>query len=217
MKYKLDDLVRHSSDRSPFVVDGIRKNELEIRGDFSGGTHDIQQTSWVDIKSVMPYEMYRAVSGMSRKEEPHPEINGTIIISAFPGTGKTTYEGGDYHPANWSLDRDSSGFSRDNFPNNYMTDIISRLGYYRILFISSHKEVRSALNLLGIPFTLVYPDVSLKDEYITRYKTRGNKQQFIDLLNENWEAWINELQSQSGCKHVVLQSNQFIANIKGLR
>lgn len=35
-----------------FDVIGIREKEIEIGGDFSGGTHMVYQTSWVDINKV---------------------------------------------------------------------------------------------------------------------------------------------------------------------
>jgi len=31
-----------------FEVVGIRKDELELRGDWSGGTHGVDQTGWYD-------------------------------------------------------------------------------------------------------------------------------------------------------------------------
>jgi hypothetical protein len=33
-----------------FTVVGIRENELELRGDWSGGTHNVDQSSWYPIE-----------------------------------------------------------------------------------------------------------------------------------------------------------------------
>lgn len=139
--------------------------------------------------------------------------HGTTIISGFPGTGKTTYHNGDYQPEGWSFDSDSSQFDKRYFPNNYMKHIISKLGSAKYIFVSSHKEVRDALVENEIEFTLIYPNKNIKEEYISRYKKRGNNEGFVNLLKSNWDAWIKELEKQKGCKHIILQSNQFISNV----
>ena len=93
----------------------------------------------------------------------------TKVYSAFPGVGKTTY----FNNTNKNvLDSDSSKFDKSNFPSNYIQHIEKNIedpSVDRIL-VSSHKDVREALVERGIPFVLVYPDRSLKSEYIQRYK-----------------------------------------------
>ena len=153
----------------------------------------------------------------------------TKIISAFPGTGKTYYHKN--HP-DTTLDSDSSQFSwlydewgykllgldgkpmrNPQFPQNYIEHIKSNIGKYEYIFVSSHKEVREALVNSNLHFTLVYPEIGLKQEYIERYKQRGSSEKFIELLSNNWDLWIKELQNQKGCNHVVLKSGQFISNV----
>ena len=53
------------------------------------------------------------------------------------------------------------------------------------ILVSSHKDVRDALVKKGIPFVLVYPNKDIKDEYIQRYKDRGNNDAFVELLDKN--------------------------------
>src|SRR6186713_2236967 len=55
-QYKLGDLVMHSIDTAPFKVVGIREDEIEIEGDFSGGTHNVCQQDWVLLSEVTPYQ-----------------------------------------------------------------------------------------------------------------------------------------------------------------
>ena len=46
-----------------------------------------------------------------------------------------------------------------------------------------------------------------KDEYLRRYKERGNEQSFIDLIDSKWDEWLHELTfCNVGCKriHMVL-------------
>ncbi|KKK65553.1 hypothetical protein LCGC14_2972950, partial [marine sediment metagenome] len=95
----------------------------------------------------------------------------TIIISAFPATGKTHF----YRNTKLKvLDSDSSHFSwlpnkqrHPNFPENYIDHIKQNMGDVFIILISSHKVVRDALVKEGIKFTLIYPNRELKEEYLT--------------------------------------------------
>ena len=142
----------------------------------------------------------------------------TVLCAAFPGTGKSWYvdkgEGSGYMPQGFAIDSDSSKFYKSEFPQNYIKHIKEKIsqGYARI-FISSHKEVREALVAEGLEFTLVYPDISLKEEYLIRYKERGNSSLFIEMMEKNWEKFIEECQNQKGCKHIVLPSMIFISNV----
>jgi hypothetical protein len=36
----------------PFKVVGIRENQVELQGDFSGGTHNVSQRDWLDDDKV---------------------------------------------------------------------------------------------------------------------------------------------------------------------
>lgn len=135
----------------------------------------------------------------------------TRIISAFPGTGKSYYH--KLHP-DTTLDSDSSNYSwirkvgKDNirnpdFPNNYITHIKDNIGKYDFIFVSSHQEVRKALLDNCIFFYLIYPDRSRKEEFIGRYKKRGNNSCFVKLVSENWEEWIRNCEFEEfGCQRV---------------
>lgn len=125
----------------------------------------------------------------------------TKIISAFPGTGKSVYH---QKHKETTLDSDSSNFSwiinengdkvrNPKFPKNYIEYIKENIGRYEVIFISSHKEVRDALLNECIFFYLVYPDDSRKDEFIERYRNRGNDESFIKLVSGNWDNWMNEV------------------------
>lgn len=145
----------------------------------------------------------------------------TTVISGFPAVGKSHYcnYDADYHPQNWTSDSDSSKFSwlsegirNPDFPNNYIEHIKECIGKYAVVFVSSHKDVRDALVNNGIPFTLVYPKRELKAEYIQRYKDRGSEQSFVDLVESNWNNWIDELEAQTDCKKIILESGKYLSN-----
>jgi hypothetical protein len=133
----------------------------------------------------------------------------TLVISAFPGTGKSYCYTNEKHLFNGILDSDSSEFKwlKDNqgnktnqvnpeFPNNYIQHIKDNIGKVEIIFVSSHKEIREALKLAGIEYILVYPNTYQKKEYLKRYKERGSNKAFIDRVESNWEDWIDQCRSE---------------------
>jgi hypothetical protein len=133
--------------------------------------------------------------------------SSSLIISGFPGTGKSVLTNS--FPDKIS-DSDSSKFNKNDFPNNYIQHINDIKNKFEIIFVSSHDIVRDALVNNNIPFILVYPDKELKQEYIQRYIKRGNDERFINLVKDNWDSWIDGLDSQEGCYKIKLKSNEFI-------
>lgn len=137
--------------------------------------------------------------------------NKTLVISAFPGCGKSHFFRNNEDKE--VLDSDSSKFDKEHFPKNYIEHIKSNLGKVDIIMVSSHKEVRDALVENEIPFTLVYPSPDIKDEYIQRYIDRGNTGSFVELLYNNWELWLNELEEQVGCEKIKIGENQYLSDV----
>lgn len=136
-------------------------------------------------------------------------IKETMVIAAFPGTGKSFCVKNENDKFNGILDSDSSNFSwvkdsngnntterNPDFPNNYIKHIKENIGKVEVIFVSSHKEVREALEREGIEYILVYPNVFQKDDYIKRYKNRGSSDKFVRLLEANWDEWINECRTE---------------------
>lgn len=139
-------------------------------------------------------------------------MNKTKVYSAFPGCGKTTY----FNTTDKNvLDSDSSKFDKKLFPQNYIKHIETNVGNDSVdkILVSSHKDVRNGLTNRGIPYVLVYPERELKDEYIERYKQRGNNDSFIKLLDNNWDIWMDEMDSQIGCYKVRLGKGQFLTDV----
>lgn len=138
------------------------------------------------------------------------KIYNATIISAFPGTGKTHW----FHKMQDSdikvLDSDSSTFGKADFLSNYIRHIQDNMGKADVILVSSHKEVRDALNDAGIYYNLAYPDQSLKDEYIDRYVERGSPESFINLVDTNWDAWIEDIKGQPGCAHRILKAGEYL-------
>ena len=134
-------------------------------------------------------------------------INSQIVCSAFPGTGKShyCYYDADYIPAGFCCDSDSSKFDKSEFPQNYIEHINSNIGKYEYIFVSSHKEVRDSLLDNCIFFYLVFPSNKRKSEFIQRYRDRGNPESFIELIDTNWDNWINEMYwIEYGCEKITM-------------
>ena len=149
----------------------------------------------------------------------------TMIISAFPGTGKT-----EFFKKNKGrvLDSDSSEFSwiekdgekvrNPDFPINYLEHIVNNVGFYDYILVSSHKEVRDLLLNNCIFFHLIFPPASKKEEYIERYRQRGSSESFIELLSNNFEDWVNKCSHHSyGCNIVEMHNDYLEDEILLLR
>lgn len=132
------------------------------------------------------------------------------IIAGFPGVGKSYLF--DRAQRLRVLDSDSSKFSKDDFPHNYI-DHIKSVDGVDVLLISSHKAVRDALRAEQIRYTLVYPHKSLKNEYIERYRMRGSSEDFIKLIANNWDAWIDELEKEVWPDNVVLGKDEHLTDL----
>lgn len=131
------------------------------------------------------------------------------VVSGFPGIGKSAL----VRANGIFLDSDSSTFDKTQFPQNYITHIKGAIEDNKVIFASCHEPVRDALVAEGISFILVYPDISLKDEYIERYKQRGSPEAFITFISNNWENFINALDAQTGCAKVKLASGEYLSDI----
>lgn len=140
--------------------------------------------------------------------------NKTIIISAFPATGKTYF----YQTVNLKVsDSDSSQFSwlpnkqrNPKFPQNYIDHIKKLIGNVDIILVSSHKTVRDALVKEGLKFTLVYPDRKLRVQYLIRCAVRGSDEGFITMLDKMWDSFIDEMEAQEKCDHIVLKNGEYL-------
>lgn len=130
----------------------------------------------------------------------------TFVLSAFPACGKSycfnNLNGEDFK----ILDSDSSDFSwikdergqntterNPEFPNNYIRHIKENIGKADIIFVSSHEVVRDALLRNNISFTLIYPHKQCKEEWLERFKNRGNDEKFINFISSNWDKFIEDM------------------------
>ncbi|MBW2998391.1 ATP-binding protein [Candidatus Woesearchaeota archaeon] len=140
----------------------------------------------------------------------------TKIISAWPGTGKT-YLG--RNSDSTIIDFRSGLYSKDdekiinpNFPENYIGAMKKIIPNYEIILISCHSVVIDALEKEKISYTLIYPEIFLKEEYIKRYKNRANPEGWIQNVANNWEKWIKDFDKLK-CNKIKLQKGQYLSDI----
>jgi len=82
------------------------------------------------------------------------------------------------------------------FPQNYIEYIKNNIGKVDYIFVSTHKEIRDALDDAGIEYTLVFPKKDLKAEWVGRCFLRGSDIKFCDLIATNWDNWIYEMEEE---------------------
>lgn len=84
------------------------------------------------------------------------------------------------------------------FPANYIKHIKEQMksGKYDFIFVSSHQSVREALRNENIEYTIVCPNINMKEEWLGRcyFRKLEGKQLFpIQVLIDNWDTWIKQL------------------------
>ena len=134
----------------------------------------------------------------------------TVIVSGFPGIGKTHFFNS--HSDQLSiLDSDSSGYSKSpDFPNNYIKHIKDNMGKVDVILVSSHKEIRDAMDKAGVSYSLVIPDISLKSEYVKRYIERGSPEALVSLIDKNWDTWLSGLEVKN---LFILYKGQYLSDV----
>lgn len=129
--------------------------------------------------------------------------NETIIISAFPCTGKSSFTknnksdfikvlDSDSSEYSWMIDDDGNKVRNPEFPKNYIKHIKECMQEYNVIFVSSHDVVRKALRRHRIKYTLMYPDAKsdMFKEYVKRAIERGSSETFVYNLCKYWDEWI---------------------------
>lgn len=150
-----------------------------------------------------------------------------MIVSAFAGVGKTTLaqmykedvidlESGNYK---WiengnteSTKGDNTRIQNPRYPINYLEAIKKANSEYKVVLISQHEVIRKCLDAVKLDYLLVYPDISLKEEFIDRYKSRGNNNNFVNLITNNWNRWIVDLNQIQNHAKIVLKSGQYLSD-----
>lgn len=89
----------------------------------------------------------------------------------------------------------------------------------REIVIPTIGPILDFLDTDQIPYTVVYPDKCLKEEYIRCYKDRGNSESFRGIFIGQWDERLKSLEERknSFVKHIVLQKNQYLSDVIACR
>lgn len=113
----------------------------------------------------------------------------TAVICGFPGLGKSS-------TANeYIVDLDSADFMGPNRWEDYEEAIKEHIGRVDYILVSCHPETRAILKNLGIHYYIAYPSRELKEEYLERYRKRGDSPEFTNLLGNSFNYFINSIES----------------------
>lgn len=150
------------------------------------------------------------------------EIQRNVILAGFPGTGKSyagevlpdkclDCESSFWHwNTEWLCDKTQPKIVNKEWPVNYIDFIWQAATESRSKYIltSTHKEVLTAFKERGFIFYIVAP--LDKEESLERYRRRGSPQSFIDSLNENWDKYMEDLESYGV---PVIYTNSYISDL----
>lgn len=110
------------------------------------------------------------------------------IICGFAGIGKSTLA----RNCSGVVDLESTPFEKDWARYAMVARHMAENGY--TVLLSCHKEIREELYngyYLAIPRNLD------KADYIKRYRDRGNNEEFIKKIEENWDSYLERLPHES--------------------
>ncbi len=153
-----------------------------------------------------------------------------IIISGFPGIGKSTLVDNnktnntiydvDSSSFSWIIDKSGNKTRNPNFVVDYVKHIhrlyhsLSTNGYSNIILVSSHELIINALIYYILPFLLVYPNLDRKEEFLKIYEEREKQGHPLPLkvAQEQWDYWIKSCQ-QIECNKLELNNNVFLLDV----
>jgi len=149
-----------------------------------------------------------------------------VFIYCYTATGKSTLgkkyanvidmESTRYKYDEQSENEQSKGTKRTinaHYPNNYFKALSDVKDKYDYILISD-SICNEWLFKNNIEYWQVYPNKSLKEEYLLRMKNRGNNQDFINYQSKLWDEWIEGcINDKNASRHIVLKSGQFLEDV----
>ena len=152
-------------------------------------------------------------------------MKNAMVICGFPGVGKSCVANNranildaesSAHSWIWNPENLEKGRERNpEFPANYIRYIKENMERYDVVLVSSHQDVRDALKAEGIGYIIVAPMLYLKNEYLIRYLQRGSGIEFIELLNEKWDEFLDDLLKDEAPK-IWLDTGEYLKDVLGV-
>lgn len=145
-----------------------------------------------------------------------------MIYSCFAGIGKTTLslvhpqfvdlESSDYQ---WIYPTETENLTKEerkgiadkqkypDFPGNYIDAMLECEAQGFDVLIAAQQEVLQELEKRNIPYAVVTPSKELKAEYIERYRKRGNNEAFVQLMESNFERFVDSMLNNEYASKVI--------------
>ena len=101
----------------------------------------------------------------------------------------------------------------ENYPENYLDAIKTAAKDNKIIFIVPDPHILSQLRTEGIPYLLIYPVRSAREEYRQRFIKRGNKDNFMKIFIGRWDSFIDAFERDTYGRHIVLQPHQYLSDV----
>lgn len=131
------------------------------------------------------------------------------IICGFAGIGKSTLAKNSVF-----VDLESTPFLKNwSLYANVAIHMLEN-GYSPML--SCHKEIRDELKSRRAEYVVVIPNQKDKERYLELYRKRGNVEAFIQMFNEKWDLFLDEIKG-SEPNVIELQEGQFLSEHREIR
>ena len=150
--------------------------------------------------------------GMRDKRE-FKEISNTTgqrpkIFFTFPGIGAKYFEKNNLKKAiiGYANPLSDAGYTYCNYPDGWISRIKEMIYYNNVDYIYApiHTSLREAIKedkeLDDVEKWIIYPDKSLKLEYIERYRERGDDQAYVTHMAEIWDEAIESIENEDKSK-----------------
>ena len=152
--------------------------------------------------------------------------NVKIIIAGFSGIGKTTIA----RKYKNVIDLDASEYAYDekeflnidiekrkgevrnpnsNWPNNYIEAIKKAISDYDVILVWDREDIIEEYIKNKFDFMVCYPPKNDLDNYVQRYKNRGNSDKYIEMKLNQYDNRI-KLYDELKLKRVILNGNETI-------
>ena len=110
----------------------------------------------------------------------------------------------------YSIEKDLS--FKDIYPNrsiDYPNDIIEKSKIYDVLFIPYFLGMdEECMKNKGIDYTIIYPNINLKREYIQRFKDMNFTPEQVKYLSDNYFNMNKDIK-KSDCKKIELKKGEY--------
>lgn len=175
----------------------------------------------------MDYHKFSSVVDTERKNfmTSYTIIPKGTIISGFAGIGKTTaalrydnvidLESSQYFfqlPDNLTIEEyeklkgNCNRKSNPNGMNDYIDAILQAQEKYDYVLIAMFPKLIEELNKRNIDVQIVLPHIDDKIHYRTRYQKRGNANNWIDNMVNNWESYVDPLNPNFITNSITLEN-----------